>query len=106
MFLGSPGLGQDEEPSDIEMLISLSQLWKLHLLESICINIQNGDAHLNPSVAVYHNTEMGERLAKDFLCAKKWTDLVIDVEGNLQDCVYYKNVNSTYNITSQELWRP
>ena len=82
-ILGLPGAGLDEEPESIEKLIYLSHLWELHLLESICINIQNEEPNLNPSIAVSHNTEMGERLVEDFLLTKKWTDVSFDVEGNV-----------------------
>ena len=91
-FPGLPNVDPDEEPGCVEKLMNLSQLWELNLLESICANIQNEEPHLNPSLAVSHNTEMGERLTSDFLHTNKWTDVSFDVEGNWQDlCI------STYN---------
>ena len=80
---GLPGIGLDEEPGSVKKLITLSQLWEIHLLETICNNIKNEDSHLNPSIAVSHNSEMGEKLKQHFLFANKWTDVTFDVEGNV-----------------------
>ena len=93
-FPGLPNVAPDEEPGSVEKLMNLSQLWELNLLESICVNIQNEEAHLNPSIATSHNTEMGEKLARDFLHTNKWADVSFDVEGNLQYlCILAWKVN-------------
>ena len=84
-FSGLPGVSPDEEPENIAKLKTLSQHWELQLLESICINIEQGESHVNPSIAVSHNTLMGENLSKDFLLANKWTDVSFDVEGDVHD---------------------
>ena len=84
VFSGDPDFCAGEEAVIVEKLISLSQLWQLHLLESVCVNIQNEEPDLNPSIADTHTTEIGERLAKDFLIATKWTDVSFRVEGILR----------------------
>ena len=85
IFSGLPSVSPDEEPANVAKLMTLSQLWELQLLESICINIEKEESHLNPSIAVSHNTAMGEKLAKEFLLANKWTDVSFDVEGDVYD---------------------
>ena len=83
LFSGLPGVRPDEEPENVAKLKTLSQHWELQLLESICINIEQGESHVNPSIAVSHNTFMGENLAKDFLLTNKWTDVSFDIEGGV-----------------------
>ena len=80
---GLPGEGLDGEPESIEKLINLSRSWELRLLESICINMQQGEPGLNLAITVSHSTEMGGRLAQDFLLTNKWADVSFDVEGNV-----------------------
>ena len=78
--------------------MTLSQLWKLHLLESICVNIQKEETHLNPSVTVLHNTEMGKKLSQDFLQPKKWTDVSFEVEGTCNEqSVYWQRFGKMHN---------
>ena len=86
----------------------LNQFWVLRLLELICTNIAKEESHLNPSIGVSHNTEMGERLAKDFLLANKWTDVSFDVEGDVQDLgillLFVTNlISSSWNRKYQHL---
>ena len=81
IFSGDPDFCAEEEAVIVEKLISLSKLWQLQLLESICVNIQNEEPCLNPSIVDTHTTGIGERLVRDFLLTKKYADVSFHVEG-------------------------
>ena len=71
----------NDAPEEIAKLKFLSRLWQIVLLETICVNMETEEAHLNPSVGVLHNSEMGEKLRCEFLQTRKWADVTFTVEG-------------------------
>ena len=79
--LGLPGIKEDESPAEITKLTSLSQLWQIQLLESICLNMEKGETDFNPSISDLHNSEMGAKLRDEFLQTRKWADISFTVEG-------------------------
>ena len=83
ILLGVPGLRANESPSKINNLITLSRLWRIHLLETICVDTKKEETDFNPSVSVLHNSEMGAKLRDGFLRTRKWTDVSFTVEGML-----------------------
>ena len=97
-FSGLPGITEDESPAGITKLISLSQLWQIRLLESICLNMEKEETDFNPSISDLHNTEMGAKLRDGFLHTQKWADISFMVEGMQHTLI---KLNSRYGPNNE-----
>ena len=102
-LLGLPGIKEDETPVGITKLISLSQLWQIHLLESICLYIEKEKTDFNPSISNLHNSQMGAKLRDEFLQTRKWADISFTVEGMQHTLV---KLNSWYGPNNEVIHSP
>ena len=81
LFAGLPGIRENVGTEELTKLLSLSRLWQLEFLESICDNEKKYETHLNPSIGALHNAEMGQKLRLDFLETQRWANVSFTVEG-------------------------
>ena len=78
---GVPKFSQNTTEEDLDNVINVSKMFKLHQLQTICENVKREEEFLNPSIGTYFNDQVGERLKNMFLNKSMFADIIFKVEG-------------------------
>ena len=75
---GCPKLTAED---DLDNLISLSHIFRLPEIETICDNIKNGEECLNISIGMLSCDRLGLKMKELFLNNTRLADVIFNVEG-------------------------
>ena len=68
----------EETPeADLEELSRVAGLFKLPQLQTICLNLQNEEEFLNPSIGTFLNDETGATMKTMFFNQPEYSDVVL-----------------------------
>ena len=78
---GVPRLPEDAPEADTEELSRVAALFKLPQLQTICLNRQNEEEFLNPSIGTFLNDETGTTMKALFFNQPEYADVIFNVQG-------------------------
>ena len=80
---GVPRMPEETPEADLEELSRVAGLFKLPQLQTICLNLQNEEEFLNPSIGTFLNDETGATMKTMFFNQPEYSDVVFSVQGRL-----------------------
>ncbi|KAK7482452.1 hypothetical protein BaRGS_00026269 [Batillaria attramentaria] len=82
LYTGVPRLSENTPEDEVTDVMRVARLFKLPQLETICVNVQNDEEFLNPSIGTFLNDETGAMMKQLYLNQPEYADVIFNVQGS------------------------